>query len=233
MTPENIRVELHAESAVTALLYRAARRGPSEATLILGHGAGANQRSAFMVRAASGLAARGLTVITFNFPYMERGRRLPDSASTLEACFAGVIASMRYRQDFVAPMVIGGKSLGGRMASHVAATDHPDATPLAGLVFLGYPLHPPGQPTTLRAAHLTRVRAPMLFVQGSRDAFGSPDELRQVLAGLGPRADAKLHTVEGGDHSFTVPKKWAASQDQVYEGVLDVVAAWVSALVPC
>jgi predicted alpha/beta-hydrolase family hydrolase len=118
--------------------------------------------------------------------------------------------------------VIGGKSMGGRIASQVAASGQEG---IAGLVFLGYPLHPPGRPDQLRSKHLPDIRAPMLFVQGSRDAFGTPEELRAVFRGL--QATAGLCVVEDGDHSFKVPKRSAMPQEQVYEFVLDEIMRWL------
>jgi hypothetical protein len=117
-------------------------------------------------------------------------------------------------------LVIGGKSMGGRIASQVAAVD---AAGLAGIVVLGYPLHPPGRPETLRAKHLPEIRLPMLFVQGEKDAFGTPEELTPILRGL----NAELSIVEGADHSFKVPKRAPRSQEQVDGFVLDEVEAWL------
>lgn len=214
-----------ASGSVTALRYPAAE--PAAAlTLVLGHGAGAPQTSDFMVAFAQALADRGFSTVTFNFPYMEQGRRLPDRAPILEAAFRAVIAAVRDRADAARDrLVIGGKSLGGRMASHVAAAG---LEGLAGLVFLGYPLHPPAQPERLRAEHLARIREPMLFVQGSRDAFGTPEELAPVLAPLGPAV--RVHVVEGGDHSFAVPKRGPVPQAQVFARVQDEIARWLRAL---
>jgi len=208
---------------VTALVYPSSEPSRPPATVVLAHGAGAPQSSAFMVAFAEGLARRGCHAVTFNFPYTEQGRRLPDRAPTLEACFRDVIAAVRARADLAAaPLVIGGKSMGGRMASHLAAQGVPD---LAGLVALGYPLHPPGRPDRLRAEHLARIRQPFLIVQGSRDAFGTPEELRSALAPLG--ATATLHVVEGGDHSFKVPKRGPITQAEVFERVQDEIARWI------
>lgn len=215
-----------ASGSVTALRYPAAE--PAGAlTLVLGHGAGAPQTSDFMVAFAQALADRGFSTVTFNFPYMEQGRRLPDRAPILEAAFRAVIAAVRDRADAARDrrLVIGGKSLGGRMASHVAAAG---LEGLAGLVFLGYPLHPPAQPERLRAEHLARIREPMLFVQGSRDAFGTPEELAPLLAPLGPAV--RVHVVEGGDHSFAVPKRGPVPQAQVFARVQDEIARWLRAL---
>jgi hypothetical protein len=215
-----------ASGTVTALVYPPPEASRSLATLILAHGAGASQSSAFMVAFARGLARRGCHAVTFNFPYTEQGRRLPDRAPTLEACFRDVIAAVRARPDLASgPLVIGGKSMGGRMASHVAAQGLPG---LAGVVALGYPLHPPGRPEQLRAEHLTRIRQPMLIVQGSRDAFGTPEELRAALVPLG--ASATLQVVEGGDHSFKVPKRGPITQEEVLERVQDEIARWMGRL---
>ena len=211
---------------MTALVYSPPEPSRRAATLILAHGAGAPQSSAFMVDFARGLARRGCQAVTFNFPYTEQGRRLPDRAPTLEACFRDVIAAIRARADLgTGPLVIGGKSMGGRIASHLAAQGLAD---LAGLVALGYPLHPPGRPEQLRALHLARIRQPMLIVQGSRDAFGTPEELRPVLGPLG--ATATLHVVEGGDHSFKVPKRGPITQEEVFERVQEEIARWIGRL---
>ena len=119
-------------------------------------------------------------------------------------------------------LVIGGKSMGGRIASQVAAANGDD---IAGLVFLGYPLHPPGRPDMLRTKHLPDIRAPMLFVQGSRDVFDTPDELAPIIRNL--TAPAELCVVEGGDHSYKVPKKAAVSHEQVYNFTLDEIERWL------
>jgi predicted alpha/beta-hydrolase family hydrolase len=211
---------------VTALVYSPPEPSRRAATLILAHGAGAPQSSAFMVDFARGMARRGCQAVTFNFPYTEQGRRLPDRAPTLEACFRDVIAAIRARADLgTGPLVIGGKSMGGRIASHLTAQGLAD---LAGLVALGYPLHPPGRPEQLRALHLARIRQPMLIVQGSRDAFGTPEELRPALVPLG--ATATLQVVEGGDHSFKVPKRGPITQEEVFERVQDEIARWIGRL---
>ena len=211
---------------MTALVYSPPEPSRRAATLILAHGAGAPQSSAFMVDFARGMARRGCQAVTFNFPYTEQGRRLPDRAPTLEACFRDVIAAIRARADLgTGPLVIGGKSMGGRIASHLAAQGLAD---LAGLVALGYPLHPPGRPEQLRALHLARIRQPMLIVQGSHDAFGTPEELRPALVPLG--ATATLQVVEGGDHSFKVPKRGPITQEEVFERVQDEIARWIGRL---
>ena len=120
-------------------------------------------------------------------------------------------------------LVLGGKSMGGRIASQVAATGAGD---IAALVFLGYPLHPPGNPEKLRDEHLPDVKAPMLFIQGSRDAFGTPEEISSVVQKRKLRG-ATIHIIEGGDHSFAVPKSAGVPQDQLYEKIMDFIASWL------
>jgi len=223
--PDQLRLDVSPSEHVTALAYRATPRGQADVMLILAHGAGASQTNTFMVRFATSLALRGIDTITFNFVYTEQRRRLPDRNDKLERCYRAVIDAVRggkFHDDAGRrKLVIGGKSMGGRIASQVAAAGQEG---IAGLVFLGYPLHPPGSPDKLRSKHLPDIRAPMLFVQGSRDAFGTPEELQAVLGGLKVAAD--LCVVEGGDHSFKVPKRSAMPQDEVYEFVLDEIVRW-------
>ena len=229
--PQSFQIELGGNRTVTALSYPAA--APVGATLVLGHGAGANQQSEFMTGFAIALAGRGLDVVTFNFPFTERGRKLPDPQPVLESCFRAVIEQVATLPGFGAqPLFIGGKSLGGRMASHVAAA--PDAgeqgppawwAQLRGLVFLGYPLHPPGRPQQVRVSHLAHVTHPMLFVQGERDAFGTPQELRAFVDVLS--APCTLHAVAHGGHSLDVPKRLGVPQSEIYAGVQDTIAAWI------
>jgi hypothetical protein len=191
-----------------------------EATLILAHGAGAGQYSPFMTSFATALAELGVDTVTFNFLYTEQRRRIPDRRPALEACYAAVIDVVQSRLR--GPLFIGGKSMGGRIATHVAA-DARVRTP-GGVVLLGYPLHPPGRPGDRRDAHLPEVRCPMLFVQGSRDAFGTPAELEPVLTALDGRAS--LHVVNGGDHSFKVAGR-GRPQEDVYLDVQRAIVKWV------
>jgi uncharacterized protein len=225
--PERFSVEIAPRQTITALAYPAAAQSQAGITLILAHGAGAGQSSAFIVAFATALAQRGIDVITFDFPYMELGRRVPDPNAKLEACYRSVIDTVRERSPSApVSLAIGGKSMGGRIASQAAAGNFGE---LSGLVFLGYPLHPPGRLDRLRAAHLRDVKAPMLFVQGSRDPFGTPEELRPIIDQIGPRAD--LYVVEGGDHSFKVPKGAAIRQQDVYRAIQDRVETWLRAMV--
>ena len=220
--PSSIDVAVGTGASTAALVYPAGER--TSATLILGHGAGAGQHSTFMVDFAGALSQLGLDLVTFNFLYTEQKRKIPDRAPVLEECYLAVIAAVRARVESARErLFIGGKSMGGRIATQVAAADA--ALPLAGLVLLGYPLHPPGQPQKLRDAHLPSVRRPMLFVQGRRDAFGTPDELAPILARLSPQPT--LHVVEGGDHSFKLSRKDPARQAAIYGDVQSTIANWI------
>ena len=222
--PEHISIEVASDQKVTAIIYAAAKARQAGIGLILGPGAGAPQTSGFMVTFASELAARGIDVVTFNFLYMEQRRRVPDSNAKLEACYRAVIEAVARRK--FGKLVIGGKSMGGRIASQVAALGAAD---VAGLVLLDYPLHPPGKPEELRVKHLPAIETPMLFVQGSRDAFGTPEELRPFMRKL--KARAELHVVEGGDHSLKVPKRSGLSQADVYKSVQDRIDQWLRAFI--
>jgi uncharacterized protein len=213
-------------AAASALVYRADAR--ARAALVLAHGAGAGQRSDFVIAFASDLAARGIEVVTFDFPYMAAGRRIPDRGPVLEACYRAVIDAARAELATArAFLFAGGKSMGGRIATQIAAADA--RLPVAGLVLLGYPLHPPGKAAQRRDGHLPEIRRPMLFVQGSRDAFGTPAELRPILAGLTPAPT--LHVVEAGDHSLTVPRRGAAAQADVYDDVRRVIVEWIASVI--
>ena len=219
-------IDVGVAGIVTGLHYRARRADrKTPATLILAHGAGAPQLSPFMTAFSAGLADRGVDVVTFNFVYMERGRRAPDPSARLESCYRAAIDTTRA----VVPaarsrLFVGGKSMGGRIASQVVAADPHDLS-VAGLVFLGYPLHPPGRPDKRRDAHLPDIAAPILFVQGSRDPFGTEAELRSVVESC---QRARLKVVDGGDHSLKVRGKNAPSVDEIHAALQDVIAEWIA-----
>ena len=228
---ENLTVQVNDKEAVSALLYHAAKKNHAGVTVLLGHGAGAGQASGFMRMFAKGLAARGLDVMTFNFIYMEQGRSVPDQKPKLEACVRAVIAAtLKHKKLKKHRLVIGGKSMGGRIASQVMVGEEKDAfaDDVAGLVFLGYPLHPPGNPAKLRVEHLEHIHKPMLFVQGTRDALGTPDEIQPFIKNLRP--PAKIYAIEGGDHSFKVPKKFGTPPEQVFENAMDEIDRWVRSI---
>jgi predicted alpha/beta-hydrolase family hydrolase len=222
--PEQLTVDVSGSDRVTAYVYPAAPSHRVGVTLVLGHGAGADQLSGFMQLFARGLAARGLDAMTFNFVYMEQRRHVPDQKAKLEGCYRAVIGSaLTHRKLKKNRLVIGGKSMGGRIATQVAAAD---AAQIDGVVCLGYPLHPPGNPAKLRVEHLQDIPVPVLFVQGTRDAFGTPDEIRPFIRKL----RATIYPIDGGDHSFKVPKSAGVTQQQVFDAVMDEIASWVAAI---
>ena len=225
MSEAQIKVKVTDAASVTALLYSAAKQKRAGVTMILAHGAGANQLSGFMRLFATGLAERGIDVVTFNFLYTEQGRKIPDPAPRLEGCYRAVIDAARKHKKLKGNrLVIGGKSMGGRIASQVAAQDGDN---IAGLVFLGYPLHPPGRPEKMRSEHLPAIKAPMLFMQGSRDAFGTKEEIAAIIKKL--KLPADLFAIEGGDHSFKVPRKTGMPQEDVYHRAMDQIVTWLNA----
>ena len=212
------RIPVPAAGEVSALLLRPA---PCSALYVLAHGAGAGMRHAFMEAIAQRLAARGIGTLRYQFPYTEKGGRRIDPEPVLLATVRTAVAAGRAAAAG-APLIAGGKSMGGRMTSRAAA-----AEPLAGvsgLVLLGFPLHPAGMPGTSRADHLAKVDLPMLFLQGTRDALADLTLLRPVLEGLGARAT--LHVVEDADHSFHVRKKSGGTDEQVLDGLAAAVDAW-------
>jgi predicted alpha/beta-hydrolase family hydrolase len=195
------------------------------AGLIMAHGAGGGQTGSFIVRAGQELSGRGVTVATFDFPYITAGRSAPDKPAVLEAHWRTILDEVRGRREFQgAPLFIGGKSMGGRIASQVAAAG---VDGIAGLVFFGYPLHPPGRPLQRRDAHLPDIRIPMLFIQGTRDEFGTSAEIRELL----PRLDTRAQIVEiaDGDHSFkTRMKATGRKPDAALLDVFDAAAAFLT-----
>lgn len=229
--PRALAVQLESGDSTTALIYPASSPTPRPTALALAHGAGAGQSHPFMVTFARALSGRGLDVLTFNFLYTEQKRSVPDRMPQLVACYRAVIAAAREHVPSARErLFVGGKSMGGRAATHLAAEDSDaPAFDISGIVLLGYPLHPPGRPDKPRDAHLPNVRRPMLFVQGSRDTFGSPSELKPVLATLSPLPT--LHTVHGGDHSFKVAGRDATQkQPGVYDEIHDAIVEWVASI---
>lgn len=216
-------IALDEARTVSARHYEAAEP-MAHATFICAHGAGTNHLHASVVALARGISAHGFDVVTFNFPYTEAGRKLPDRAPVLEACYTAVVRAVRERLASAREhLFIGGKSMGGRMATHIAAADA--ALPLDGLVLFGYPFHPSGNPAKRRDAHLPHVKRPMLVVQGSRDTFGTPDEIRPTFDALTP--PATLHVVEGGDHGFKVARAGRDGQAAVEAAVHARAAEWM------
>jgi predicted alpha/beta-hydrolase family hydrolase len=170
------------------------------ATAVVAHGAGAGMDHPFMEGVAEGLASNGVSALRFNFPYVQDGRRSPDRPPVLLGAWRSALEGARRRVEGL-PVIAGGKSLGGRMASMLAAEEGMEFLGKA-LVFFGYPLHAPGRPQQTRDAHLSQVTVPMLFIQGTGDALARFDLIEKLVIRLG--AKARLHPVEGGDHSFRV-----------------------------
>jgi predicted alpha/beta-hydrolase family hydrolase len=192
MAADEIEIRVEGGAALPALWTTSDGAG---SVVVLAHGAGSGMRSPFLEGFAEEIAALGHPTLRFDFPYMAAGRRAPDRPPVLIASWREAFADAG-RRGGGRPVAAAGKSMGGRIASMAAA----EGMPAAALVFLGYPLHPPGRPEQLRDAHLPSVAAPMLFLQGTRDAFAQPDLLRAVVGRLGPRAE--LLEVTDADHSF-------------------------------
>lgn len=201
----------------------ASLHGRGETCVVLGHGAGGTRRTGLLLRCAEALAASGRSCVLFNFPYSERGRRIPDPPATLESTLAAV-AAFASHETAATRLVLGGKSMGGRIASQAVAS----GVAADALVFLGYPLHPPGKPEKLRDEHLPLIAAPMLFVQGTRDAFARPDLLEATLARLAARAT--LLRIDEGDHSFALPKRLGRTAASVEKQVFDGLVGWLERL---
>ena len=213
-----LRFQVEGGAEVSALLNRptGARR-----ILVLAHGAGAGMNHPFMEDLSSRLANVGIATLRYQFPYMEARRRVPDPPPVLTATVA---AAVRTASETAAglPLLAGGKSMGGRMTSQAAAEGLFEG--VAGLVFFGFPLHPPNRPGTKRADHLAKVTLPMLFLQGTRDAFAGLELLRPILAKLGSRAT--LHVIDGADHSFHVPKKSGKTDADILAELAETTSSW-------
>lgn len=209
---------------VSALWLAPAAAG---ACLVLAHGAGAGMAHPSMAALADGLAARGIATLRFQFPYMERGTRRPDSPTVAHAVVRAAVAeAARLAPDLA--LYAGGRSFGARMTSQAQALA--PLTGVRGLVFFAFPLHPAGKPGRERAAHLAAVTLPMLFLQGTRDALAEPDLLRPVIAALGGRAT--LVPCEDADHAFHVPARSGRKDADVLAAILDRAAAWMTAPPP-
>ena len=221
MSMQNITFPATSSSGtVSALLLRPEG---ARALLVFAHGAGAGLRSDFMEHMSQELGDIGIATLRFNFPYMERGSKSPDPRPVLAATVQSAVAAASVAAPDL-PLFVGGKSLGGRMAS--LALLPPEAR---GLVFFGFPLHAPGQPSTERADHLADVSLPMLFLQGTRDSFTELDLLRPILTKLGNRA--ALHIVEGAEHSFHMLKSSGRTDAEILKELARVTADWIEKIV--
>lgn len=237
MSPVAFEIPGDAEVALTAACYSARPATALDAVFVFAHGAGAGHLHPFITSYASALCERGVSVVTFNFPYMEKRRKTPDRAPVLEDAFRRAISGA-LRQPGMGPVeagrhiFIGGKSMGGRIATHLgAALDRwPDAPRPSGIIAFGYPLAPPrSRKTGDRVTHLKALTVPTLIVQGTRDPFGGPDEIREAIADANPAPPITVLPVESGDHSFAVLKSSGRDQAAVHTTIQDEVVAWIRA----
>jgi predicted alpha/beta-hydrolase family hydrolase len=195
--------------------------------LVLAHGAGAGMSHPFLGKLAAELASVEVATFRYQFPYMEQRRRVPDSPALLKSTVrAAVRAASETAPDL--PILAGGKSMGGRMTSQAAADHPPELEKVRGLVFFGFPLHPPGNPGTKRAEHLAQVRIPMLFLQGTRDQFADLKLVRPICANLA--AKATLREIETADHSFHVLKSSGKADAEVMRELAQSVRTWADTL---
>ncbi len=217
---QKLEIEIPDAAPVSALLIRPPQ---ARACYVFAHGAGAGMTHASMQSIAADLGERGIATLRYQFPYMEKGSKRPDSPAVAHATVRAAVAEAGRCCDSL-PLIAGGKSFGGRMTSQAQAL-----TPLSGvrgLAFLGFPLHPAGKPSQDRAKHLADIKIPILFLQGTRDALAELSLLEPVVKGLGARAT--LHLVEAADHSFHVLKSSGRNDREVMDEVLDAFAAWVA-----
>src|SRR6266853_1422875 len=215
---QEMRFAVKNRGEVSALLERP---GNARQLLVLAHGAGAGMTHPFMERLSSELASVGIATLRYQFPYMEERRRIPDApAVLLPVVRAAVRAASQAAPDL--PLFAGGKSMGGRMTSQAAA-ERP-LNGVRGLLFFGFPLHPPNRPGTTRAEHLAKVTVPMLFLQGTRDTFADLKLLRPICTELSPKAT--LHTINDADHSFHVPKSLGKTDLEVLHELVQTVSSW-------
>ncbi|MBO9650668.1 MAG: dienelactone hydrolase family protein [Variovorax sp.] len=219
---KKLSIQVSDDTTVSAIL-----QAPADplACYVFAHGAGAGMEHAFMAAVADGLVERRIATLRYQFPYMERGSKRPDTPPVAHAAVRAAVACAAH--EFGSLMLLaGGKSFGARMTSQAQAIE--PLPHVAGLVFLGFPLHPAGTPSTSRAEHLSKVQIPMLFMQGTQDKLAELDKLRPVVASLGARAT--LVTIDHADHSFHVPKRSGRDDEAVLKQVLDDVARWAEAL---
>lgn len=220
MTPRAVTIALEGSDTVSGLLLAPAR---ARAAYVFAHGAGAGMSHAFMAASAEGLAQRGIATLRYQFPYMERGSKRPDTPVVAHRAVRAALAHAASALPGL-PLFAGGKSFGGRMTSQAQA-----AEPLAGakgLAFFGFPLHAAGQPSDARARHLDDVRIPMLFLQGTRDALADPRLMDGLARRLGDRAT--LAFFEDADHSFHVPARTGRTDAEVLANLLDAMSAWMA-----
>jgi len=222
VSPQQLKLEVDGANAVSALLLRPSG---TQACFIFAHGAGAGMTHEFMERVATGLYDRGIATLRYQFPYMEKRSRRPDAPALAHATVRAAVAGAARCCPGLA-LIAGGKSFGGRMTSQAQAI-----APLAGvrgLAFLGFPLHPAGKPSDVRARHLTDIDVPMLFIQGTRDKLAELSLLEAMIKQLGE--SASLHLVQQADHSFHVPARSGRNNRDAMGEVVSTLSAWIAAL---
>ena len=220
--PEKLTVEAEKIGRVSALLSAPSN---AEACFVFAHGAGAGMNHSFMAAVAEGLADRRIASLRYQFLYMEKGSKRPDPPAVAHAVVRAAVSCAGSRLPGL-PLVAGGKSFGGRMTSQAqAASPMPN---VRGLAFFGFPLHPAGKPSIDRAAHLSQVAVPMLFLQGTQDKLADLNLLEPMISALGTRAT--LRTFAGADHSFHVPKRSGTTDAEVMTEALDAFASWCKAI---
>lgn len=192
----------------------------AEYIILLAHGAGAGMTHSFMEQLAIALNESLFTVVRFNFTYMQNGKKLPDAPKKALHVIEKVLEYAKQQLPKL-PIILSGKSYGGRMSSQFAVSNHPD---IFGLVFFGFPLHAMGKPSTDRAAHLSEITKPMLFLQGSKDKLAALDLIQQITDKLDK---ASLHIIENADHSFNIPKKYIINNQTVFQVFVNEVVTWI------
>ena len=221
-SPQKLVIAVGKATSVSALLIQPK---DARACFVFAHGAGAGMTHSFMEQAAAGLAGRGIATLRYQFPYMEKGSKRPDSPVIAHAAVRAAVAEAA-RHCPGLPLIAGGKSFGGRMTSQAQAK-----APLAGvrgLAFFGFPLHAAGKPSIDRADHLAEVHVPILFLQGTNDKLAELQLLKPVVEKLKPAAT--MHVIEAADHSFHVPARSGRNDREVMNEILDALAAWVRAI---
>ena len=212
---------------VSAVVAEPAKYSAGETNVIvLAHGVGADMNHPFMTFFHESLAQAGWLSVKFNFPYKEQGRKAPDPAPRLENAYERVLEHVRTNlRPGPGRLFAGGKSMGGRIAANVAAkAASAGEQELAGLVFLGYPLHAPNRHDRLRADNLMKITAPMLFVEGTNDPFCRMDLLTEVLEQV--KAPTRTHLIEGGNHDFRVPKRLGREPEAIWQEVVEAICRW-------
>jgi predicted alpha/beta-hydrolase family hydrolase len=212
------------DSEETSAVYEPAASGQNDAVFVCAHGAGGSMSDRSTVAAANALRANGVGVVRFNFLYKEKGSGRPDAMPKLMATTSAVVDRVRAELGSPRPLIIGGRSMGGRAASMLAAEGY-DAD---GLLLLAYPLHPPGQPEKLRDAHLPRIAMPVLCINGTRDPFCTPALMERVLTTV--TAPWTMHWLDTADHSFHVLKSSGRNDAAVLADVADVTRRWIGGL---